>query len=159
MEADRESFVAPASVVKIGGEYYKKGYEPKEEIKQVLGAPGNINASYSGGTLTISWDPVGRLENDGDYGEFGYKVYRNGTYVGWTTNTSYTFNTTSPDGTYKVQASYKGYSGVTSNSATYVYTTPQTEEVIEGSDEPEGPENPGGEGGGEIITPGGDPGV
>ena len=67
--------------------------------------------------------------------------------------------TTSPDGTYKVQASYKGYSGVTSNSATYVYTTPQTEEVIEGSDEPEGPENPGGEGGGEIITPGGNPEV
>ena len=159
MEADRESFVAPASVVKIGGEYYKKGYEPKQEVKQVLGAPGNISASYSGGTLTLSWNAVGRLENDGDYGEFGYKVYRNGTYVGWTTNTSYTFNTTSPDGTYKVQASYKGYSGVTANSATYVYTTPQTEEVIENPDKPDEPDTPEGGEGGDIISPGGNPQV
>ena len=100
-----------------------------------------------------------QLENDGDYGEFGYKVYRNGTYVGWTTNTSYTFNTTSPDGTYKVQASYKGYSGVTSNSATYVYTTPQTEEIIENPEKTEEPETPEGGEGGELITPGGNPEV
>ncbi len=131
MESNRSSWKMPSSVVRIGGELYKKGYEPEEEEITTLSAPGNFTVSYSNGVVHLSWSGVSRLKDDSSYGEFGYKVYYNGTLVGWTTGTSYSFNTSNPSGTYKVQAGYKGYSGVSANTATnkFKYNEPAPEEI------------------------------
>ena len=130
MEKNRSGWKQPSSVVRMGNELYKKGYEPEKEEITTLGAPGNFRVSYNGGTVNLSWSKVSRLKDDSEYGEFGYKVYYNGTLVGWTTGTSYSFNTSNPSGTYKVQAGYKGYSGVSANTATnkFTYQEPKQEE-------------------------------
>ena len=139
MESNREAFKAPASVVKRGSEYYKKGHEPaKEEVEEKLGAPGNFSVHYdeATGTVTLSWSGVGRLKDDGEFGEFGYKVYKDGTLIGWTKDTRYTLTTSAPSGSYKVIAAYKGFSGVSADSATVNYSFEPTPEEPTPSEEP-----------------------
>ena len=139
MESNREAFKAPASVVKRGSEYYKKGHEPaKEEVEEKLGAPGNFSVHYdeATGTVTLSWSGVGRLKDDGEFGEFGYKVYKDGTLIGWTKDTRYTLTTSAPSGSYKVIAAYKGFSGVSADSATVNYSFEPSPEEPTPSEEP-----------------------
>ena len=103
-------------------EYFKKGHEPQDvdEAESKLEKPGNFKVSYENGKVTMSWSAVnpGNTGNE-SYGSFGYNIYKDGTLINWTNKTSYTFDTTSPYGTYKVIASYKSYSGIQSDAATY----------------------------------------
>lgn len=141
MESNREEFKQPSSVVKVGVaagsnpaklaspgqsaiyEYFKKGYEPNEydTNSYKLPAPGNLKATESGGKVTLSWSSVNHssMSTSSDYGKFGYNIYKDGILIGWTDKTSYSFT---PDGsvygTYKVIATFKSYSGITSESAT-----------------------------------------
>ena len=141
MESNREEFKQPSSVVKVGVaagsnpaklaspgqsaiyEYFKKGYEPNEydTNSYKLPAPGNLKATESGGKVTLSWSAVNHssISTSSDYGKFGYNIYKDGILIGWTDKTSYTFT---PDGsvygTYKVVATFKSYSGITSEAAT-----------------------------------------
>ena len=124
IEADRADFKMPDSVVKVGSEYYKKGHIPKDTPENKLAAPSGLTVSYneSSQTITLRWGAVGRVADDESYGEFGYKIYKDGVYVGWTTGTSYTMSTSSPSGSYRVEAAYKGYSGIEAASATNNFT-------------------------------------
>lgn len=141
MESNREEFKLPSSVVKVGVaagsnpaklaspgqsaiyEYFKKGYEPNEydTSSYKLPAPGNLKATESGGKVTLSWSSVNHssMSASSDYGKFGYNIYKDGVLIGWTDKTSYSFT---PDGsvygTYKVVATFKSYSGITSEAAT-----------------------------------------
>ena len=141
MESNREEFKQPSSVVKVGVaagsnpaklaspgqsaiyEYFKKGYEPNEydTNSYKLPAPGNLKATESGGKVTLSWSSVNHssMSTSSDYGKLGYNIYKDGILIGWTDKTSYSFT---PDGsvygTYKVVATFKSYSGITSESAT-----------------------------------------
>ena len=141
MESNREEFKQPSSVVKVGVaagsnpaklaspgqsaiyEYFKKGYEPNEydTNSYKLPAPGNLKATESGGKVTLSWSSVNHssMSASSDYGKFGYNIYKDGVLIGWTDKTSYSFT---PDGsvygTYKVVATFKSYSGITSEAAT-----------------------------------------
>lgn len=141
MESNREEFKLPSSVVKVGVaagsnpaklaspgqsaiyEYFKKGYEPNEydTNSYKLPAPANLKATESGGKVTLSWSSVNHssMSTSSDYGKFGYNIYKDGILIGWTDKTSYSFT---PDGsvygTYKVVATFKSYSGITSESAT-----------------------------------------
>lgn len=141
MESNREEFKLPSSVVKVGVaagsnpaklaspgqsaiyEYFKKGYEPNEydTNSYKLPAPGNLKANESGGKVTLSWSSVNHssMSTSSDYGKFGYNIYKDGVLIGWTDKTSYSFT---PDGsvygTYKVVATFKSYSGITSEAAT-----------------------------------------
>lgn len=141
MESNREEFKLPSSVVKVGVaagsnpaklaspgqsaiyEYFKKGYEPNEydTNSYKLPAPGNLKATESDGKVTLSWSSVNHssMSTSSDYGKFGYNIYKDGILIGWTDKTSYSFT---PDGsvygTYKVVATFKSYSGITSESAT-----------------------------------------
>ena len=141
MESNREEFKQPSSVVKVGVaagsnpaklaspgqsaiyEYFKKGYEPNEydTNSYKLPAPANLKATESGGKVTLSWSSVNHssMSTSSDYGKFGYNIYKDGILIGWTDKTSYSFT---PDGsvygTYKVVATFKSYSGITSESAT-----------------------------------------
>ena len=142
IEANREEFKMPSSVVRAViapgsnppklaapgtsglAELFKKGYEPTEvDTSNVkIPTPGNLKATYNKTTkkVTISWSGVspGALAND-SYGPFGYNVYLDSKLLGWTDKTSYTYDTSSPYGTYKVIATYKSYSGVQSSPATF----------------------------------------
>lgn len=141
MESNREEFKLPSSVVKVGVaagsnpaklaspgqsaiyEYFKKGYEPNEydTNSYKLPAPGNLKANESGGKVILSWSSVNHssMSTSSDYGKFGYNIYKDGVLIGWTDKTSYSFT---PDGsvygTYKVVATFKSYSGITSEAAT-----------------------------------------
>lgn len=160
MESNRESFKQPSSVVKAaistGGntgnvvyEYFKKGHEPKNTVQEEtkLAKPANFNVSYNEttGEVTLSWSAVSPGENaDSSYGTFGYNLYLGSTLITFTDKTSYTYKIKSgenPYGTYKVIATYKSYSGVQSDVATYtlkekVKPTPTPTPSPSPSDEP-----------------------
>ena len=151
MESNREAFKQPSSVVKLGivagsnppvvagsgytgsvvYEYFKKGYEPEEtDTSSVeLARPKNFRVSYDEGSnrVSLSWSAVNPGNNEG-LGTFGYNIYLGSTLIGFTENTSYTYNpgNSSPYGTYKVVATYKGYSGLQGNAATYTLKQPET---------------------------------
>ena len=156
MESNREAFKQPSSVVKVGVaagsnpaklaapgqsaiyEYFKKGYEPTEyDTKNYkLAAPGNLNATETNGRVTLTWSAVDNsaISANNDYGEFGYNVYKDNVLIGWTNKTSYTFTPDSVEGTYKVVATYKSYSGITSNAASTTLKPTTTEPTAEPTD-------------------------
>lgn len=162
MESNREAFKQPSSVVKLGiisgsnppivagsgytgsvvYEYFKKGHEPEEtDLSSIkLGKPGNLKVSYdeSSNKVTLSWSAVDPGDNK-NLGTFGYNVYIGSTLIAFTENTSYTYTlsgSSSPYGTYKVVATFKGYSGVQGTAATYTLEEPEEED-------PDIPETPG----------------
>ena len=140
-EEDKEEFTMPDSVVrvplvsgsstaKVAGtgysgstiyEYFKKDHEPKGNAETSnLATPTGLTATYSNGSVKLSWNAVNPGNTDSSYGDFGYNVYFNNTLLGFTTNTSYTINNPSnPYGTYKVIATFQKYDGLNSEAATY----------------------------------------
>ena len=142
IESNREEFRMPDSVVKlpiISGsnpakvapsgysgsvvyELFKKDAQPSGasssgEVEKKLDTPSNLKATYDDGVVTLSWGAVNNLYSE--YGTFGYNVYFGNTLLGFTEATTFTKQLANPYGTYKVVATYKSYSGVTSNGATY----------------------------------------
>ena len=141
-EDNKEEFTMPESVVrvplisgsstaKIAGtgysgsilyEFFKKDHEPKGNVETSnLATPTGLTASYSNGSVRLSWNAVnpGNVDTS-TYGEFGYNVYFNNTLLGFTTNTSYTVNNPSnPYGTYSVRAVFKKVDDLNSEAATY----------------------------------------
>ena len=126
----RVPLVAGSSTAKIAGtgysgsilyEYFKKDHEPKGSAETSnLATPTGLTATYSNGSVKLSWNAVNPGSTDSSYGDFGYNVYFNNTLLGFTTNTSYTINNPSnPYGTYKVVATFKKYDGLNSEAATY----------------------------------------
>ena len=152
MESNRESFVQPSSVVKLGiisgsnppivagsgytgnivYEYFKKGYEPEEkDLSSIkLAKPENFKVSYdkNSNRVTMSWSAVDPGDN-GSLGTFGYNIYIGSTLIGFTENTNYTYTlgNSSPYGTYRVVATYKGYSGLQGTAVTYTLEEPKEE--------------------------------
>ena len=141
---DGKKFKEPDSVVKIGiekgsnparlasastpenyitYEYFKKGTEPTETSNRYikLSNISNLKASYneSNKSVTLSWTKVNGLDDaKDDWGRFGYKVYKNNKYLGFTADNSYTItNTSDPNGTYKVITAYENYSSKNSSGA------------------------------------------
>ena len=154
MESNREQFVQPSSVSKVGVvagsnppklpgayngeivyEYFKKGYEPDEVYEEEkLAKPKNFKVSYNKTTkkVTLTWEKVSQGNTaDKGYGTFGYNIYIGNTLIDFTENTTYTYTPkNSPYGTYKVIAVYKGYSGVQSEAATYKLEEQDDQELI-----------------------------
>ena len=140
-EDNKEEFTMPDSVVRVplvsgsstarvagtgysGStiyEYFKKDHEPKENAETSnLATPTGLTATYSNGSVKLTWNAVNPGNTDSSYGDFGYNVYFNNTLLGFTTNTSYTINNPSnPYGTYRVIATFQKYDGLNSEAATY----------------------------------------
>lgn len=151
MEGGRSDFVMPSSVVKVAVakdsnppklagpgttpvyEYFKRGTEPTETAigEATLSGPSGLRATYNDSTrkVTLSWNSVspGEFAND-TYGAFGYNVYKDGALLTWTDQTTYTVSESNPFGTYKIVATYKGYSGIKSEGASVTVTEPKKEE-------------------------------
>ena len=143
MESNREPFTQPDSVVKVGVEmgsnpakiaspgssnvvyeYFKKDYAPEETyVEQKIAKPDKLKVSYDESTkkVSMSWNAVTKPTIDEkNPGTFGYNIYLDNTLIAFTDKTSYTFTPkSSPYGTYKVIATFKGYSGIQSEPATY----------------------------------------
>ena len=167
MESNREEFKQPTSVVKIGVsagsnppklaapggnaiyEYFKKGYEPTEydTNNYKIPQPKNFKVTYDKNTkkVTLSWSAVnpGDVGKE-DYGKFGYNIYLGSTLIDWTDKTTYSFTDSNPYGTYKIVGTYKSYSGIKSESATYTLSPSKDEDDKEDEKLPENttPEKP-----------------
>ena len=157
MESNREDFKQPDSVVKVGiafgsnpaklagsgtsnvvYEYFKKDHVPEEVDEGPLGKPGNFKVTYNEKTskVSMSWSAVAPSSHAKDsYGKFGYNIYKDGTLLDWTDKTSYSFETTSPYATYKVVATYKSYSGIQSEPASFNLKKPEIIEKEEKEEE------------------------
>ena len=135
-----QDFAVPNTVVKVGVEYtndvnrqpmlasnftpsdqviyewFKKGTEPTEvsaayqRLSDVTGYSGNYNPSNK--TVTLSWNAVTPLSTEmpSNYGAFGYKIYKNGSLLGFTTKTVYGYTMIpgeDPNGNYRITAAYQ----------------------------------------------------
>lgn len=161
-ESNKEEFKMPDSVVKLpiisgsnpprvapsgyGGsvvyEYFKKGYEPDNTSSnssegEKLPKPDNLKATYKDGKVTLTWSGVSAADND-NYGELGYNVYLGDTLLGFTTSTSYTYETKSTGNlSFRVIATYKSYSGLSSDAATTSIKADENK-----NEQPQNPTNP-----------------
>lgn len=113
-------------------EYFKKGTEPTETSSTYtkLSNISNLKASYdeSNKSVSLTWSKSNPLDDaKSEWGRFGYKVYKNNTYLGFTVTNSYTIsNTSTPEGTYKVITAYENYSSKNSKGVTVKLTAPTT---------------------------------
>lgn len=144
MEWDRSAFQQPSSVVKVGVavgsnpaklagpgtqavyELFKKGTEPTETEygDATIAGPYGLKASVdkTSKKVTLSWSALSPGEYArNEYGSFGYNVYLDNKLLGWTDKTTYT---ATGYGTYKIVATYKGFSGVKSEGAEIVVSEP-----------------------------------
>ena len=150
MESNRSAFKQPSSVVQVGiangsdppklatsttkdvvYELFKKKYVPTEYDEAPLEAPANFKATYNKATkkVSLSWKAVSpSTQAKDEYGKLGYNIYKNGVLLDWTDKTYYSFATTSPYDTYKIIATYKSYSGIQSEAATYTLKEENEEE-------------------------------
>ncbi len=92
-------------------ELFKRGTEPTEVSTTylLLDNPTNLNVTKQPNGVSLSWDPVPRPSNlkDTSYGDYGYKIYVNNTFIAFTTNTSYFYETLLPSGTYTVKTGFR----------------------------------------------------
>lgn len=109
---------------KITYEYFRKGTEPTEISPTYIKLSNvtNLSANYDflTGNVKLSWTAAApNVDFDETYGRFGYKIYLNGRYLGFTEDTQYTVtNQSDPIGTYKVVTTYEDYSETDSSGAT-----------------------------------------
>ena len=145
LEKNREAFKMPDTVVKLGiiagsnppkvapsgysgsvvYELFKKDHLPNstgstDEENTSLDKPSGLKGSYENGKITLTWNGVNGSNNE-NYGDLGYNIYLGDTLLTFTTDTSYTYTLKSSDTgqlTFKVVASYRSYSGLSSEAAT-----------------------------------------
>ena len=103
---------------------FKKGTEPTEVSTKYmkLPTPSNFSVSYepAHNRVNMSWDRVGEpTEVDkAKYGELGYRIYKDGKEIAFTTNNIYSIdNVSEPNGRYELKASYKNIRTNDSNAA------------------------------------------
>ena len=122
---------------KIVYEYFKKGTEPTEvsTVYQKLENATGLNVTYEPSDLTIvlSWNKIA-TPNDiiTEFGDLGYKIYKDDTYIGFTTESTYKISDViNPNGTYKVVTGYKDSQNNDSIGITYKleYEDPSRYEV------------------------------
>ena len=102
------SSYTPSSMVTT--ELFKRGYTPKKTTNKynVLPNPSGLTLEYSGGKVYISWGAAKKPDDTDDkLGDFGYNVYLNGQFLGFTTSTEYTYSGANPFGKYTVKTTYK----------------------------------------------------
>ena len=118
---------------KITYEYFRKGTEPTEISPTYIKLSNvtNLTANYDviTGNVKLSWTAAQPNKDfDETYGRFGYKIYFNNTYLGFTEDTQYTArDLTDPIGTYKVVTTYEDYSETDSSGATININTSDTD--------------------------------
>ena len=136
MKTNNQDFEVPDSVIKVAVEkgsenpgllpsentpvdqityeYFKKGTEPTEVSTkfQKLENVSNLNVTYSETEkkTSITWSRLNAPAANSEYGRFGYKVYLNDMYLGFTEENSLIVDSPSViGGTYKVITAFENY--------------------------------------------------
>lgn len=105
---EKASAYTPSSMVTT--ELFKRGHTPTKTTNKynVLPNPSGLTIEYSGGKVYISWNAAKKPDEEADNaGAFGYNIYLNGQFLGFTTSTSYTYTGSNPFGKYTVKTAYK----------------------------------------------------
>ena len=105
---EKASAYTPSSMVTT--ELFKRGHTPTKTTNKynVLPNPSGLTIEYSGGKVYISWSAAKKPDEEADNaGAFGYNIYLNGQFLGFTTSTSYTYTGSNPFGKYTVKTAYK----------------------------------------------------
>ena len=94
-------------------ELFKRGTEPTDisnayiSLENVTG----LTSNYADGKITLTWNNVEiKTLNKGEeerFGNFGYKIFVDGKYVGFTKDTTYSIETDNQYATYKVCTAYE----------------------------------------------------
>lgn len=105
-------------------EYFKAGTEPTEVSPtfRKLDNVTNLSVTYNPTTLSvnISWSKAIKMNAQESYGNFGYKIYKDGTYLGFTEKNYFTISDEDdPFATYKVVTTYEKYNGMDSPGAKF----------------------------------------
>jgi len=105
-------------------EYFAKGTEPTEVSTRYLKLKNvtNLSVSYDPTTMSvnINWSKATKQNPKDEYGNFGYKIYKDGTYLGFTEKNYFTIsNEDNPFATYKVVTTYEKYNGMDSPGAIF----------------------------------------
>ena len=107
-------------------EWFKVGTEPTEQdispTYQKLDNVTNLSVTYNPTTMSvnISWSKASKKNAQDSYGNFGYKVYKDGTYLGFTEKNYFTISDEEdPFATYKVVTTYENYNSMDSSGATF----------------------------------------
>lgn len=108
----------------IAYDYFKVGTEPTEvstkyqKLKNVT----NLLVKYNPSTMSVSlsWSKAAKQNPKDSYGNFGYKIYKDGTYLGFTEKAYFVINDEEdPYGEYKVVTTYEKYDKMDSKGAIY----------------------------------------
>ena len=148
MKTNNQDFEVPDSVVKVAVEigsenpgllpsentpedqityeYFKKGTEPTEVSTkyQKLENVSNLNVTYSETEkkTSITWSKLNTPTANNEYGRFGYKVYLNDIYLGFTEENSLIVDAPSViGGVYKVITAFENYELNQSDGATFEF--------------------------------------
>ena len=129
--------------------YFKRGTEPTEtsvKYSQLPNVTGLTANKISTNVVKLAWNaasnPSSNNENS-SYGRFGYRIYKDDTFIAFTTNNNYTYTNSDYVGTYKVVTCFENLnenqsSGVNatingnfqvtlnvSNNSSYTHTGPE----------------------------------
>ena len=94
-------------------ELFKKGTEPTEVSNRYVRLPSvpDFSVSYEPAKkrVNMSWGRVSTsMTVDASYGELGYRIYKNGAEIAFTTNNLYSIeNVSDPNGRYTIKAGYR----------------------------------------------------
>jgi penicillin-binding protein 1A len=105
-------------------EYFKAGTEPTEVSPtfKKLDNVTNLSVTYDPTVMSvnISWSKTTKINPQQEYGNFGYKIYKNGTYLGFTEKNYFKLSDVdNPFGKYKVVTTYEKYDGMDSSGAIF----------------------------------------
>lgn len=117
----------PSSKIKY--ELFKKGTEPTERSSSYVSLSNvtNLAINVESGKVNLSWSaatqPTLSDTEKETNGDFGYEIYKDGSYVGFTTSTEYSYSPSSVYGTYKVVTAYKNFKTNRSSGVTVTHGT------------------------------------
>ena len=105
-------------------EYFAAGTEPTEisPAYKKLDNVKNLSVTYNPTTMTVnlSWSKATKQNAKDEYGNFGYKVYKDDTYLGFTEKNNFTISDEdNPFAEYKVITTYENYNGMDSTGTTF----------------------------------------
>ena len=134
-------------------EWFRRGTVPVESTRfSRLEAPTNLQVVDTPTSATLTWNPIATPEfidqaflneyfrigftnwatqylqrrltwNENNKGALGYEIFLNGTSVGWTANSSFTFNgPIPPNSVFSVRSAYQRFRANSSNPVTFTVT-------------------------------------
>ena len=103
--------------------YFKKGTEPTEtsiKYSQLPNVTGLTANKTSTNVVKLTWNAANNPSSgeNANYGKFGYRIYKDDQFIGFTTNTNYTYSNSDYVGTYKIVTCFENVNDNQSSGST-----------------------------------------